>query len=216
MIRTEIQPGVWLDSRLGLFLEEYAALVVADLHWGYAASHRHQGNLLPDWGDEEISERLRSLLIDYQPKYLVWLGDSLHTLAGGQNAEVFLREISSHVAVQILAGNHDRRWAAITGNAWQLGGFFLHHGDTPLVAPEKSIEIIGHHHPAYALWDGAGSRVKIPALIAGPRRFVLPAFSPWAAGSPWNGLHAADEKVWAVSPKRIFAVRSDMTLTPAR
>ena len=70
----EIQPGLWLDPRRAVFFAEHGVLVVADLHWGYAASHRAAGNLLPAWGDEAIARDLRGLLADYQPAEMLWLG----------------------------------------------------------------------------------------------------------------------------------------------
>jgi uncharacterized protein len=218
MISTEVFPGVWLDARLALWLAVPRLLVVADLHWGYAASHQAQGNLLPTWGDDELAARLRALMADYQPAEVVWLGDSLHTLAGREPAEKFLRETATRTTV--LSGNHDRRWTLRLGAtdaptselpaALERPGFFFHHGHLAPGVPPDCLEIIGHHHPALAWWDGAGGRLKLPALVASPRRLILPAFSPWAAGAAWNGLLAADETLFAIAPKRIFAVSRDL------
>jgi metallophosphoesterase superfamily enzyme len=69
------------------------------------------------------------------------------------------------------------------------------------------LEIVGHHHPSFLWEDGAGTRLKVPALVAGPRRLILPAFSPWAAGTPWNDRLLPAETLWAVTPKRVFAVK---------
>jgi metallophosphoesterase superfamily enzyme len=40
--------------------------------------------------------------------------------------------------------------------------------------------------------------------VAGERRLILPAFSPWAAGTPWNERLRPDEMLWAIAPARIF------------
>ncbi len=203
--RTQIQPDLWLDARHALWLAMPRLLVVADLHWGYAATHRAQGNLLPDWGDPEIAARLDSLIADYQPREILWLGDSLHALAGRVAAEAWLH--CAPVPVTILVGNHDRHWSAATAPSLSRENIFFHHGDRALaLPPSATLEIIGHHHPAFSWSDGAGGRLKLPALIASPRRLILPAFSPWAAGVPWNDQLAPDETLWAVTPKRIFAV----------
>src|SRR5215218_8471646 len=93
-VRTEIQPGIWLDSRLAVWLAAERVLVVADLHWGYAASHRARGNLLPWWGDEEIEQRLDLLIRDYEPAEMLWLGDVVHAAEGSARAERFLRRTS--------------------------------------------------------------------------------------------------------------------------
>lgn len=215
MTSCEVFPQVWLDTRLALWLAEPRLLVVADLHWGYAASHQASGNLLPSWGDGDLAARLRSLVADYRPAEMIWLGDSLHTLEGRGPAENFLR--ASSTPVTMLSGNHDRRWrlshsAADLPTSLRRGGFFMHHGHLPLTVPAGECEITGHHHPAMAWNDGAGGRLKLPALVASKRRLILPAFSPWAAGSPWNSQLADDEQLFAISTKRIFAVSRELLL----
>ena len=225
MVACEILPDVWLDGRLALWLKRSRLLVVADLHWGYAVSHQAQGNLLPSWGDADLAARLRGLINDYQPVEMIWLGDSLHTLQGRGPAETFLQSTSTPVT--ILSGNHDRRWrcSGTRGNLTRAENtavdlpaslhrepFFFHHGHLPLQVPGGALEITGHHHPAVAWNDGAGGRVKLPALVASKHRLILPAFSPWAAGSPWNALLGDDERLFAIAPKRIFAVSRDLLL----
>ena len=211
-VRIEVQPGVWLDSRLAVWLSNERVLVVADLHWGYAASHRARGNLLPWWGDEEIEQRLRALLIDYHPAEMIWLGDCVHAAEGAARAETFLRQ--SPVPVTALAGNHDRRWRSAGRLSAQRGNYFFHHGDTSPARPPRCIEVIGHHHPAVSWGDGAGSRLKLPALVVGAQRLVLPAFSPWAAGTPWSTQQEVEETLWAVAPTRIFALPRNNALSP--
>ncbi|MBC7365344.1 MAG: metallophosphoesterase [Undibacterium sp.] len=203
-VSAEILPGLHLDSRRALWLPASRLLVVADLHWGYATTHRARGNLLPMWGDEELATALTALIADYQPASLLWLGDSLHALAGRAPAEAFIA--ASPVPITLIAGNHDARWRASTLTFLHLGPHFFHHGDSPPAIPAGALEIVGHHHPSFLWWDGAGTRLKVPALVAGPRRLILPAFSPWAAGTPWNARLAPDETLWAVTPKRVFAI----------
>jgi metallophosphoesterase superfamily enzyme len=203
-VSAEILPGLHLDSRRALWLAAPRLLAVADLHWGYAASHRARGNLLPAWGDADLSAVLSTLIADYRPARFLWLGDTLHTLTGRAAAEAFIA--ASPVPITLIAGNHDARWSAPTTSFLHLAPFFFHHGDTAPAVPPDVLEIIGHHHPAYVHCDGTGTRLKFPALVAGPRRLILPALSPWAAGTPWNNRLAPDETFWAVTPKRVFAI----------
>lgn len=200
---TEIQPDIWLDRRRALWLSRLRLLVVADVHWGYAVSHRARGNLLPIWGDEEIAARLDELVQDYRPAEMIWLGDSLHALPGRAAAEAFLGRDGVPPTI-VLAGNHDVRWSRAKEASLRRDGLFFHHGNAALAVPDGALEIVGHHHPAVTWYDGAGGRLKLPALVAGPRRLILPAFSPWAAGVPWNSQRREDETLWAVAPKRIF------------
>lgn len=202
--RLEIRPDVWIDARRALWLAQLRVLVVADLHWGYVDSHRAQGNLLPAWGDAEIASRLNALVASYQPAEMIWLGDSLHTPGARQSAEAYLS--GCPVPITIVAGNHDERWTrARDCNHVTRGEFLLHHGDRPCRFTEGFTEIVGHVHPAVAWHDGAGTRLKIPALVVAAQRFILPAFSPWAGGTPWP-LGRAEETVYAIGTKRIFTV----------
>jgi metallophosphoesterase superfamily enzyme len=205
--RLEILPGLWLDARLALWLEASRILVVADLHWGFAESHRIRGNLLPAWGDADIANRLCSLLADYQPEEMIWLGDSLHTVAGRTAAEEFLN--AAEIPIAIVGGNHDRRWSrAAELTSLRRGNLVLHHGDRDLPVTAATIEVVGHYHPAVSWGDGAGTRLKLPALVKSPRKIIMPAFSPWAAGTPWKAK--PDETLYAIGTKRIFTVSGDI------
>lgn len=193
---------MWLDSRLALWLEDERLLVIADLHWGYAASHRARGNLLPVWGDDDIESRLGALVADYSPAEMLWLGDVVHAAEGGVRADRFIRE--SRVPITLLAGNHDRRWPRAGELSAVRGNYFFHHGDLAPAIPAGAIEIIGHHHPAVSWGDNAGSRLKLPALIANSHRIILPAFSPWAAGTRWNDQLTPGDTLWVIAPHRVF------------
>jgi metallophosphoesterase superfamily enzyme len=202
--RAEIRPGVWLDARRALWLAAERLLVVADLHWGYAASHHARGNLLPAWGDDELEQRLLALVANYRPVEMLWLGDIVHAAEGGARAEAFLRQ--PPVPTIVLAGNHDRRWPFAHDRSLNRGSYFFHHGDASPPVPAATTEIVGHYHPALFWGDGAGARVKVPALVASARRLILPAFSPWAAGSPWPAADDGSEVLWAITSTRIFPV----------
>lgn len=216
MVHHPVLPGVFFDARLALYLEATRTLVVADLHWGYAESHRATGNLFPVWGDDTLETTLRALLADYAPAELVWLGDSLHTARSAPRAraraEAFLA--ASPVPILVLAGNHDARWSAAAPGPLHRDRFVLHHGDRPLAALSAApatpgrgaIEIVGHHHPAYLHRDGAGARLKLPALVQSATRLILPAFSPWAAGVTWNERLTPDETLWAATPRRLLPI----------
>jgi uncharacterized protein len=206
--RTEVSPGVWIDSRRALFIEPLQLLVLADIHWGYSTSHRAVGNLLPIWGDQQIETSHLELIRAYQPKEVIWLGDCLHAVSGRAPAEDFLRRrLADGLQIHVLRGNHDRHWKITSERTLQRGNFFFHHGDDAPQVPKDAIEVVGHFHPAFNAYDGAGTRLRIPALVQSSKRLILPAFSPWAGGVPWNQRLQPEENLWAIAPSRIFAVR---------
>ncbi|MDX2187298.1 MAG: metallophosphoesterase [Opitutaceae bacterium] len=202
--RSEVLPGVWLDSRRAVFFASLRLLVVADIHWGYTLSHRAVGNLLPHWGDAEIAAQLRALLWDYRPAEMLWLGDSLHALPGRRAAEEFLSSLDSTVLVTVLAGNHDFRWNRAQRGSLERWPYFFHHGDAVHTVPTGAVEIVGHHHPAFRWSDSAGARIKLPALVVSPHRLILPAFSPWAAGVAWSERLREGETLWLIGRRRVF------------
>jgi putative SbcD/Mre11-related phosphoesterase len=199
-------PGLLIDGEGALLLEEHGTLVVADIHWGYSRSHRARGNLLPMHGDDEIAARLEGLIARHRPCRMIWLGDTLHTLAGRSQASAWM---DAHPDLEIIpvSGNHDRRWERARTGALRIGRFLLHHGDGVIARGADEIEIMGHWHPAVSHRDGAGTSFKVPALVHGPHRIILPAFSPWASGVPWNERIETGETLWLVTPRRVFALR---------
>jgi putative SbcD/Mre11-related phosphoesterase len=201
----EIRPEIWLHRERALYLERERTLVIADIHWGYAHSHRHHGNLLPLWGNERIGQRLHALLTDYTPGRMVWLGDSLHTPESAIFAEKFLEEVDDSVEVVIIAGNHDRKWNRAKISDFRLDNYFLHHGDRLQSLDEGITEIIGHIHPAFSWSDGAGTSLKIPVLVEEKNRLILPAFSDWSSGATWNDKIKPGENLWLISSQRIFS-----------
>jgi putative SbcD/Mre11-related phosphoesterase len=216
LLDVEIRPGLRLSAERSLYFDREHTLVVADIHWGYAHSHRQIGNLLPLWGNEEIGRRLNRIINHYSPKRMIWLGDSLHTKDAAPFAEAFLENLSPRVDVVIVAGNHDRMWPRADKLEFRLSPYLFHHGDRPPPETEKgTIEIIGHLHPALSWSDGAGLRLKVPALVEGSKRIVLPSFSDWSAGATWNGRLESDEKLWLISSRRIWAAdKGSGTTTP--
>ena len=203
--RVAIAPNVILDGRLALFHEGERWLAVADLHFGYELSQRAAGRLLPMWGMTSIEERLVELLDDYQPRQLIIAGDLVHDKTSATAAAALLAGLRKHCAVIALAGNHDRQVAQLIEliPRWETPDFVFQHGDCESEESGR-IQIIGHHHPAATISDGAGLRLKFPALIQQERCWILPAFSPWAGGVAWPDDGAS--RIWLCTPRRVLCV----------
>ncbi|MGI8890286.1 MAG: metallophosphoesterase [Chthoniobacterales bacterium] len=198
-----IAPHVLLDGRLALFHEVEGWLAVADLHFGYELSQRAAGRLMPLWGMTSIEERLVELLMDYRPGQLLIVGDLVHDRASLVAASELLARLRQHCEVIALAGNHDRHVAHAISFAptWETPDFVFQHGHCAEVQTDR-IRIIGHHHPAASISDGAGLRLKFPALIQQERCWILPAFSPWAGGVNWPDEEGS--QVWLCTPRRVM------------
>ena len=198
-----VAENILLDGRLALFHEEQRWLAVADLHFGYEISQRAAGRLVPMWGMESIEDRLMGLLGDYQPRQLVIVGDLVHDGAGATEARALLDRLAALTEVVVLAGNHDRQLSRVIPmlDAWQTDGFHFHHGHCEADAAGR-IQVIGHYHPAGSITDGAGLRLKLPAFVQQGSCWVMPAFSPWAAGAAWKAEPRS--RTWLCTPARIL------------
>jgi putative SbcD/Mre11-related phosphoesterase len=210
--RAQIEEDVILDGRLALYHESEQWLAVADVHFGYELSQRAAGALFPLWGMAEIEDRLCGLLAEYQPQRLIIVGDFVHDRAARAPALALLERLTQRdcagLQVVLIAGNHDRRaFAAEEVCASHVTErFYFHHGDGPIPDDLGSrTAIIGHHHPAGMLRDGAGLALKLPAFVQNGREWILPAFSPWAAGG--CGTFGPAARLWLCSPGRILAPR---------
>jgi uncharacterized protein len=203
--RIAVAPNVLLDGRLALFHETERWLAVADLHFGYELSQRAAGRLMPLWGMTSIEERLVELLVEYRPQRLIIVGDLVHDQTSSAPAQGLLARLREHCEVVALAGNHDRHVARAIEFAprWETPDFVFQHGHCEPEETER-ICIIGHHHPAASIGDGAGLRLKFPALVQQVRRWILPAFSPWAGGSTWPDDGAS--RIWLCTPLRVLRV----------
>ncbi|HEY2800745.1 MAG TPA: metallophosphoesterase [Chthoniobacterales bacterium] len=200
-----VAPNVLLDGRLALFHEQERWLAVADLHFGYELSQRAAGRLVPLWGMTSIEARLTELLDEYQPRQLIIVGDLVHDRASASAAAELLGRLRQRCEVIALAGNHDRHAARTIKflPRWETLGFVFQHGHCDGKEPGR-VQIIGHHHPAASITDGAGLRLKFPAFVQQERCWILPAFSPWAGGVVWKD--DGEGRVWLCTPRRIFSL----------
>jgi putative SbcD/Mre11-related phosphoesterase len=193
----EVSPGIVLDSRRALWLERERTLAVADLHLGFVWAHRAEGNLMPLSRPEETVEQLSTLAREYAARSIVLLGDIVHRAVPIEPLREELRRLCcalGEVELQLVAGNHDRALAAMLAECniahpltaeVRIGPHRFLHGDRmPAQAelPPGGKTFIGHEHPALTLGDGI-SRMKCPCFLVRPDLLVLPAFSPWAAGT---------------------------------
>jgi DNA ligase-associated metallophosphoesterase len=190
-------PDLLFDSRRAAWLANERALVIADLHLGYAWAHRAGGQLMPILGTEDTVQRLLELRRDYEATEIVFLGDIVHRAIPVSAIETEVRAIVQALAPQarltFVAGNHDRdlqpllkRWrvdiALVPSRT--LGPYTLTHGDQPLPLYGKHTRtIMGHEHPAISIGDGVTTSQKCPCFLISDSVIILPAFSQWAAGT---------------------------------
>jgi hypothetical protein len=224
--RLQLLPGVLLDARRAVYLENESVLAVADLHLGYAWAHRSRGQLMPLSVPDDTAEQLEILLDEYRPRTLAILGDIVHEAVPivefRRGLHEFLDRMEQRTELRLIAGNHDR-WLSreITQplvRDYQAGPHRLIHGDgfSETAAMELMAEVrtggglvlMGHEHPAIGISDGVAHFARVPCFLTSAGLLVLPAFSKWAAGCDFRRgefLSPFPEMVEAASPVAILA-----------
>ena len=198
------------DSRLALYHEADKWLAVADLHYGYELSQRASGALFPNWGMAKIEQRITSLISAYSPQTVLFLGDLVHTAVAATPFAHWIKRLGNTHQIVLLRGNHDRQLRGLPlHDAWRIESAVFHHGDRPVHIGKEETIFSGHLHPAYLVSDGAGFQQKLPALCRTSFGWILPAFSPWAAGG--NPVNQVITTRWASNGTKIWKINASLT-----
>ena len=188
-------------------------LVIADIHFGKAASFRAQGVPVPRGTTTQNLDGLDALMAQHQTLEILFLGDFLHARAAHATATLAAmlawRQRNGKLRLTLVRGNHDLHAgdpAAALGiemadEPHTVGAFsFCHHPD--IVAP--GYVLAGHVHPVYVLSSRLDS-LRLPCFLAGPTRMILPSFGAFTGGHPVNP--SAGEHVYVSSGEAVHSVR---------
>jgi DNA ligase-associated metallophosphoesterase len=199
-------------------------LLIADPHFGKAATFRLAGIPVPETSHDDDIERLSRILAATGAPRLVILGDFLHARAG-RSAGVLStlaawRARHSSVEMVLVRGNHDRHagplpdeWGISCVNGpWQLGPFHCRH--EPLEDATAPV-LAGHLHPSFRLSGKGGLSLSAPCFHFAERVAVLPAFGTF------TGNHvvkpAAGDRIFLVGPDSLGeTLRHSPRANPAR
>lgn len=179
----------FLDQTLHLYPQravywvEGKTAVVADLHFGKAATFRAHGIAMPAGTTEANLARLTAVLTHTSAERLIMLGDLLHAKAGRD--EVMVNQVTAWrqqfatLAIDLAIGNHDRQ-AGSPPDGWRMREV-ERLVERPFVwqhEPGESADgyvLAGHVHPAVQL-RGPGERISLPCFYFGHHFGLLPAF----------------------------------------
>jgi DNA ligase-associated metallophosphoesterase len=188
-------------------------LVIADIHFGKAASFRAQGVPVPRGTTTENLDGLDALMAVHDTAEIVFLGDFLHARAAHAPATLAAmlawRQRNNKVRLTLVRGNHDLHAGDpavalgidMADEPHTVGAFsFCHHPD--IWGPQYVLA--GHVHPVYILASRLDS-LRLPCFLAGPTRMVLPSFGAFTGGHPVNP--GAGEHVYVSSGEAVHSVR---------
>lgn len=207
-----IADGLWVTGDGAAWLPAERAIVVADVHVGYARAARRRGGYLPEAeGADVVAGRVVAAAMRVGAERVVVAGDLRHSTRDADARELddvarFVDVVSAQVGrVDLVAGNHDRG-AHGMARALVLGDVEVVH-EPPRDVPARWI-VAGHLHPSTMVRDETGAGARFPCALAGPRVLVLPAFTRWAGGTTvgrlLRGLPAGKWRVLPVSGGQVY------------
>lgn len=205
------------------FWREQGSLVVADCHFGKAASFRSHGLAVPEGGTADDLARLDSLIGRTGARRLIVVGDFFHAPSGYRpevvDQLIAWRHRHDFLRLTLVPGNHDRSLhrlptalgLEIVGDPHAEEPFrFVH--DPAAVPPYDDggsdsavVTVCGHLHPAVRLGDRRVRGLSAPCFwLRRDSVLVLPSFGSFT-GSAVIGPNSGD-RVFAVAAGRILEV----------
>lgn len=188
-------------------------LVIADPHWGKAATFRAASFAVPEGATVADLDRLDRALDRSGAVRLAILGDLLHARAGRTatviEAVTAWRARRPTLEILLVRGNHDAR-AGDPPDAWGITCINEPYALEPFVLchypdlQSSGYVLAGHLHPAVVLRGLAHQRERLPCFIVGARRAILPAFGSFTgAATVYPG---SDERAYVVAGDQVVAV----------
>ncbi len=175
-----------------LFLPDSRTLIVADVHWGKAATYRSLGVPVPHGTTRTGLDRLDALLTVTCAEQLLVLGDLIHARAGMQPHTIATlerwRESRRTLRIALVRGNHDYRAGDPPASLdiecvdapLHVGPFALCHHPCER---DSGYVLAGHIHPVVQLRGRGRQKVTLPCFAFGSRSGLLPAFGEFTGGA---------------------------------
>lgn len=203
---------VELLAEKALYWPASSTLIVADVHWGKAASFRALAIPVPPGTTTHDLSRLDSALERTGARRLLILGDLLHARAV-QEARATLEVIREwrgrRAALEciLVRGNHDLRagdppaylGVRVTDELIEPPFVFRHLPG----ASSDGYTLAGHLHPSIRL-SGGGDRIRLPCFHFGKHGGVLPAFGSFT-GTATPDIEP-DDRVYVVGDGEVHEV----------
>jgi DNA ligase-associated metallophosphoesterase len=207
------------NETLTLFAERAAfwhrerALLIADPHWGKAATFRAGGIPVPSGTTGEAIQRLQELINKTNPNKIIFLGDLLHAKPG-RSTEMFAaleswRKQHAELDVILVRGNHDKRagdppdelcFDCVDAPHVIPPFAFAHH---PVISHEGYV-IAGHVHPAVRLHGRGRQHARLPCFFFSKDYAILPAFGDFTGVADIEPTEG--DRIYAIADKQVISI----------
>ena len=215
-LQIELGGGRWSLLPAGAaYWHDRRWLVVADVHFGKAATFRALGIPVPHGTTNATLARLTALVALTQPSAVIFLGDLFHAreahAAGTLAAVRAWREQHRSLELILVEGNHDLRAGAppadlaitVVAEPFRVDQIaFAHH---PKFCVDATT-IAGHMHPAVRIAGRADDGVRVPCFWLRDGLAILPAFGAFTGGARIE--REPGDRVVAIADDRLFEIPS--------
>jgi DNA ligase-associated metallophosphoesterase len=211
-VRLGDESATLLPSRAA-FLDERSWLIVADAHFGKAATFRARGVPVPHGTTLETLARLDGAIAATRPIAVVFLGDLFHAAEAHAPATLSAlrawRQSRSTLDLVLVEGNHDLKAGAppadlgirVEQEPWCVGGLALCHHPRFVAGAHT---VAGHVHPAVRISGRADDGVRLPCFWMRDGLTVLPAFGSFTGGARID--REDGDRVIAIGDDRLYEI----------
>lgn len=203
---------LWLHPLKAIYWQEAEALLLADLHLGKAVHFRKAGIAAPDAVEDTNFDHLISLLLSFQPKRVLLLGDLFHSNYNlvWEEWEGLLAQFE-HVSFELVPGNHD----VLADEMYQQSRMLIHPtvlDEGPFRFTHEPLETIpigvynlcGHIHPGVRLHGHGRQSLRLPCFYFGKQQGVLPAFGSFTGLAMMSVNHG--DQVFGIAEAEVIAL----------
>ena len=198
-------------AQRAVFWKEQRILLIADPHFGKAASFRSQGIAIPRGTTRHDLDRLAELISLHRPRQLVILGDLIHSASSKSRYVLHelrqMRQKFSDLRIRLIQGNHDRG-SGDPPLELKIDQVHKEYSVGPIIFAHQPCQqsngytIAGHVHPAVMLKGKGRHNERFACFYFSTDYAILPAFGSF------TGQHlirpSAGDRVYIIAEDQIM------------
>ena len=196
------------DFRKVVFWKETSSLILSDLHVGKITHFRKNGISLPSFHSLNNLNILKSAIVDYNPKQVIFLGDLFHSDYNLEWEEWLTFFKTSNITFKLIIGNHDSINFKIKNlnilKYWNVSPFYFSH--YPL-KESKIFNLCGHIHPSFLLKGKGKQQIKLPCFYISKENLIFPSFGEFT-GTHNIKLENNSDEIILISKNDLFYLDS--------
>ena len=190
-----------------------STLLIADPHFGKAATFRAAGIFVPSGTTAAALDRLDALLGATGAHRIVFLGDFLHAREGRHPSTLASIDEwrTKHASIDMLLvrGNHDRR-AGDPPSSLRIACVEGPHMEAPFALAHHPAHVngayvlAGHVHPAARMHGAGREHARLPCFRFGAHCAVLPAFGEFTGLADVEA--GSGDRIWVTTGTEVIAL----------